>query len=462
MEMSEAEPTPNENSPRANRTPLVLAIGMTALGLLIVCVALIFLLRDTVGGDGLTVLGNPSPTPFGVVTTGNRGVVVAADLGETPGVSLTLSIPTTMMVGGKSYAVTLEDVPPAGNWAPELADEDTAVWAYGTVINYVLGVNSSNENRQVLESLAPGDEIRLTMQDGTQYLFVVTAREIVPSSQADLFRQQNPGVTIVMLGSGGTDRLVVRGDYQTTQGGPAAGTATASNVAEVGETVQLADLRLTVNGVSSLFDRPEAPPGFMFFLINYQLQNAGLAALDTSTLQFELRDEFGNQYALSPAASQLGNAPPLQGTINPGEVREATAGYQLPVGLSSPTLLWQVNRTGATAGSVQVTIPFATTSDGVANVAVMPQSAEVSLDGTSVTIVGQITNGGNQPLIVNETAVSLMSEGTIYLKLSTNPGFPWVVPAGQTMTFSISFQRPLTAGAVFTVLDQPFALEGLR
>jgi hypothetical protein len=79
-----------------------------------------------------------------------------------------------------------------------------------------------------------------------------------------------------------------------------------------------------------------------------------------------------------------------------------------------------------------------------------------------VTIVGQITNGGSQPLIVNETAVSLMSEGTIYLKLSTNPGFPWVVPAGQTMTFSIAFQRPLSAEAVFTVLDQPFGLDGLR
>lgn len=461
MEMSEAEPTPNANSPRANRIPLVLAISMTALGLLIVCVALAFLLRDMTRG-GLPVLGDPSPTPFGVVTTGNRGVVVAADLGETPGVSLTLSIPTTLMVGGKTYAVTLEDVPPAGNWAPELADEDSAVWAYGTVINYVLGVNSSNENRQVLESLAPGDEIVLTMQDGTRYIFIVTAREIVPSNQADLFRQQNPGITILMIGSGGTDRLVVRGDYQTTQGGPGSGTATASNTAEVGETVQLADLQLMVNGSSSLFDRPEAPPGFMFFLVNYQLQNTGLTALDTSVLRFELRDEFGNQYALSPTASQLGNAPALQGSINPGEVRQATAGYQLPVGLSSPTLIWQVIRTDAAAGSVQVAIPFATTSDGVANVVVVPQSAEVSLDGTSVTIMGQITNGGSQPLIVNETAVSLMSEGTIYLKLSTNPGFPWVIPAGQTMTFSISFQRPLSAQAVFSVLDQPFSLEGLR
>lgn len=465
--MTTAEMEPNDSPdapPRSSRVPLILAIVATAIGLLIVCAAAFFLLRDANVGP---FAQNATVTPFAPnVGAATRVSLIVADVSDSPGISLTLNSPTTLTVGGKSFVVVPENVDQTGKWEPTFPDDSTAVWVFGTVVNYALGLDDSGENRRVLESLQAGDEVRLRTQSGAEYVFVVTTREIVPNNQADIFSQHSPSITMVMVGSEGGDRLVVRGDFQVTEGGTASGgqAPAAGSTVELGDTAQLGDFRFTVNSVTSLFDRPESPPGFMFFLVNYQIQNAGNTILDTANLRFELNDEFGNRYALNSVASQLGTSPPLFGSLNPGEVRDATAGYQLPVGLTSPTLIWVVSQVNDPAGQqVRVRIPFAVAgSDSGQNVLVVPQSAEVSLDGTSVTVVGQLTNTGEQPLIVDDAAVTLTSDGTLYLKLSTNPSFPWVVPPGQTMTFSVAFQRPLSSEAVFTVLGQPFLLSGLR
>ncbi len=466
MTIAEAEPdNSSAPSPRSSRVPLLLAVVATSVGLLIVCLAAFLLLRDANVGP---FARNATVTPFAPgVGAPTQVALIVADVSNSPGISLTLNSPTGLLVGGKSFSVIPENVDPTGRWEPRFPNADTAVWVFGTVVNYALGLDDSSDNRRVLESLQAGDEIRLRTQSGTDFVFVVTTREIVSSNQADIFSQQAPSITLVMVGSEGEDRLVVRGDFQTAEGGTGAGSGqspSGGNVVEMGDTAQLGDFRFTVDSATSLFDRPEAPPGFMFFLVNFQVQNAGSTNLDTASLRYELHDEFGNRYALNSVASQLGTSPPLFGSLNPGEVRAATAGYQLPVGLSSPTLTWVVSQANDQAGQqVRVRIPFAVAgSESGQSLLVVPQSAEVSLDGTSVTVVGQLTNTGEQPLIVNDSDVTLTSDGTLYLKLSTNPSFPWVAPPGQTMTFSVAFQRPLSSEAVFTVLGQPFLLSGLR
>ena len=456
----ENEPDPEDKEPLRRRLPLILAIVASVLGLVIVCVAAIFLIRDA---RPSFLFGDVTPTPFAPIGQDGNQAQIGIAISNSPAMSLTLSTPTLLAVGDKVYNVVPQAVETTGRWSVGDLDNDQAVWVQGTVVNYLLGINNANANRRVLESLAPGDQIRLTMRDESVFVFVVTAREIVPQTQTDILAQQSPGITIALLGSDNQDRLVVHGDFQTTEGSANSNLNGSGNVVEMGETAQLGSARLTVNSVTGLFDRPEAPPGFIFFLVNFQIQNAGSAPLDTSTLRFELQDEYGNTYAQNPVASQLGNFPPLQGLLNLGEVRDAVSGYQLPAGLTSPTLRWVASTNDVTAGQAQVNIPFAAGGSEASQAAlIVPQSAEVSLDGTSVTVVGQITNTGTQNVVVKEGDVSLTSEGTLYLKLSTNPSFPWVIPAGQTITFSVAFQRPLASEAIFTVLGQPFQLVGMR
>jgi hypothetical protein len=116
-----------------------------------------------------------------------------------------------------------------------------------------------------------------------------------------------------------------------------------------------------VQANSFLTNRPEAPTGFGFFLIDFVVQNVGLTAIDTSAYRFTLADELGNQYALNPIASRLGNFPPLGGFVNAGQSVSATAGYQIPAGLVSPNLTWTV--TAPDGAQIQAVLPFTAGGD---------------------------------------------------------------------------------------------------
>jgi hypothetical protein len=443
----------------AGRTPLLVAGGAILIGLCLLVVFAVLLLR---GGDDLNIVDGDEPTPFPTTAAAATSDVIVGGLaGGTP-ISLTVNAPTSLIIGAQTFAVRAEVVGADGAWEPELGDDQTAVWVYGTLINYVLGLPDNDDSRELLEGLPPGSEIYLTLRDGAQHTFAVTSREFVPTNRSDLFSQNLPGITLVLLGAGGDERLLVRGDYVVDTTAGSGGSPGAGNQVELGETAQLDNLRLNVSGATSLYDRPEAPAGFIFYLIDMQLENVGTEALDLSQLRFVLRDDLGNQYALNPQGSNLGNNPPPAGMLAPGESREASMAYQLPSGLTSPAVTLLISREGGT-GQVQVTLPFAGGGEEAAQLAAIAlQDAEVSEDGTTVTLLGQVTNNGSQPLLVNETDVSLVADGTVHLILATNPAFPWVIPPGQTVPFTLAFQRPAAAEAVFTLLSRPFQLGGLR
>ena len=91
-------------------------------------------------------------------------------------------------------------------------------------------------------------------------------------------------------------------------------------------------------------------------------------------------------------------------------------------------------------------------------------SATVTPDLNNLIIIGQVTNTGAQPLVINAEDISLRTPaGSDYLLLATNPPFPWTVPPNQTLQFAVTYQRPIgSASAVFTILNQPFDLSGLQ
>jgi hypothetical protein len=447
------------------RAPLIVAILATVGGLILVCLFGLLLVnpRGILGeGNGIDdQAGNGTPTPtIEIVPAGTTlPPVVIGIQDETGAVTVTLNSPTRLAVGGSSFAIQGQRIEPDGIWArTSTLGEGSAVWVYGTVINYIIGMLDSDANRTLLNQLQPGDEIVMTKSDGSTFTFAVSGRQVVPQSNRDIFAQNTPGITLVLLEEGNTsgqDRTVVQGRYVVAE--------TSSDVpgpVEIGETAQLDDLQITAIGASFVFDRPEIPPGFAFYLVDYQIQNTGATAVDTSQLRLVLTDEVGNQYALNPTASQLGNNPMLAGLLGAGQTVQATAGYQVPVALNSANLRWIVTHT-ETDAEIQVNIPFGAGNDA-GDVSVTLQQGTVSLDGTSLLLVGQITNLGSQPLVVEGTDLFLESEGTFHLLLSTNPGFPWVVGPGQTLPFSVTFQRPVGSSAVFSLLNQPFQLNGLR
>jgi hypothetical protein len=290
-------------------------------------------------------------------------------------------------------------------------------------------------------------------------VFSVNARELVRADNRDIFAQRSPQVTVVLLDDDVEDqRLVVQGSFVVPD---ASQEVAAGRVVGIGETAQMEELQITVTGASTLVGRPEIPAGFSFFLIDYQVNNVGITDFDVERLTKSLSDQLGNSYALNPTASQVGNYRPLAGTVAPGQNIAATAGYMLPVALQSETVRWQLadRDTGA---QIEVVLPFRRSGDEGSRVMVELQAGQVSADGTNLLLTGQITNLGEQAAVIDVSDVTLTSDGTIYLMLSTNPAFPWVVSPGQTQPYQVTFQRPFGSSAVFQLLEQAFQLTDLR
>ena len=450
-------------SPLASRDPVVwVVLGVSLLGLLLICVFGYLLLGDSLGGqtadNGSQATAVPSnATPNQPAISTNPIALEAVVAGSAP-VSLTLDAPVFLEVGGQTFPITARYVAPQAIWEPVATADPTALWVYGTIVNYTFALPGSAANEALLERLVQGDPILIRTKSQAEYRFTFTGSELVDPNTAALFQQNRPAITLVWLGEKENGRrLVVRGDYVVAQ----TNTAASNNdlTCELGEICQLGNTRLTVSGATHAVDRPEAPPGFALYLVDFSLENLGTGPLDTGLLRLALVDDGGNQYSLNAAASQLGNYPMLTGFVNASETKLATAGYQIPAGLASTQLRWVVSRVDA-PGQMGVRIPF--TGNRAQNVLVTLQQAEISPDGTSLNIVGQVTNLGQQPVIIGEGDLSLKGDNTVYLLMTTSPGFPWSVQGGQVTNFVLSYQRPQSGSAVFQLLNHSFQLTGLR
>ncbi len=438
------------------RGPLVIAIVASVASLILLCLFAFLLLRPDDSDQQAT------PTPDG----DSEEIELDTDsfdyqaISDTGAITLTMETPVFLDVAGEEFTVLAEVLPESGPWTPPAVNETTAAWVYGAVINYVFGLDDNNQNREMLEALIVGDEIALTTRSGAKIEFVVSERREVDSADQETYAQREPSITLVLIEENiEEERLVVKGRYVVPD---SSADEQAGRVVELGETAQLETLQITVTGVNVMYDRPEAPESFAIYQIDYQVQNVGQESVNSNTLTMVLADDLGNLYALNPIASQIGNNAPLSGSIAPGQTVAATAGYQIPVGLSSSILRWQVSLVG-TGSQVQFNLPFQDSSDDQQQVDVQVQEATVSQDGGSLLVVGQITNIGQETVVVDVTDVTLVgANGTVFLKLSTNPAFPWTIPTGQTLLFGVTFQRPLGSEAAFTVLNRSFQLSGIR
>lgn len=408
------------------------------------------------------------PTPFqqpggGSAAASNEPIVYGISDNST--ISVTLDAPATLSIADRDFVVIQQSINPDGELSPGISSESAAGWVYGSIVNYIMALQDTQDNNEFLQSLFPGTEIILTTQSGSDFVFKVEGARQVAVEDQTVFSQLSPGITLVLMGEGNEEeeRMVVNGQYVSSDSPSGSGAGETSTEVGLGEAVLLDGLRLTVNNATYVPDHPDAPPGFAFFVLDGVVQNNDEATVDAGVLQLVLVDEVGNRYVLNPIASRLGDSPPLTGGfLAAGQSLPFSVGYQIPAGLSSTQLTAQVMRTDSGAG-VQVKIPFGGSS-AAESVQISLLSVEVSEDLTTMTLTGQITSTGDQPLVISQSDVTLRTpDGASYLVLSSNPPFPWTIPAGQTLQYAVTFQRPLTsASAIFTVLNQPFQLDNLQ
>jgi hypothetical protein len=365
-------------------------------------------------------------------------------------------VPTVLEVGERSFPIQ-PSVPQASDpWAVGADRPDTAVWLYGTVVNYVLGLQPTDENREMMDSIQKGDLITLRLSGGTTLTFLSMLPREVPAGSEDLFDQTQPRLTLVLLDP--TTWTVLQADFEAVvEPTPTTGEVTAG----VGQPVQVGDARVVVLEGHAERGGAGLAPGTMLYFVEVSVRNTGNTSLIPDAFLMMLEDDVGNRYAPSPDAAEAGRYGALPDVIGPGQDVEGSVAYIVPEDLTGPLLTWIFSPTPTSELRARFSIPYTPPARPSALPEVMVLDAFLSEDGSTLLVEVEIYNPGEEDLTVAEDDISLSSSaGPGELELAAPP-LPWTIPAGEIREGELQFARPEASAAVVTILGYTFEISGM-
>ncbi|MEN8098520.1 MAG: DUF4352 domain-containing protein [Chloroflexota bacterium] len=332
---------------------------------------------------------------------------------------------------------------------------DSAVWIYGTIVNFVLVVEQNEMMQGWLQDVAVGDEIKVVVSDGTNYVFSSNGPPASVVMNSEIMDQRRPHLTLLI--DDGNDYLILEGDLLGTEL-PAGIDGQASS--QIGEPVQIGDLNVTVIEANYIDEDPSLPSGWAYLLIEYQLENLSSTALDPNQLRMDLQDSQGQTHSLSLPASQVGKFGYLMLTVPAHTVAHGTAGYLLPAPMMEQAI-WQVydSLSPDNIATIAVGLSGGTTTP---RQVITLGGVELSGTRTQVDLWGTVANQSDSPVNISAQDVDLAgNDGTSAALRLADPAFPWTVAPGEELQFRLGYDRPLTNNATFKVQDDHFEIIGL-
>ena len=368
---------------------------------------------------------------------------------DASGVKTGLVAPRTLEIKGVSFVVQPVKIT-SGDWPPP-DDERAVSWVYGTVVNYVMGVESTPDNKTLLASLKAGDEMLLRMSTGPAYRFAFADVVRVAPQASEVFRQTRPGLTLALLSEAGdSSRIVVRAVY-LPDSELSGGDAPAAQAIEEDQPVTLdGALRLSYLGATP-FTTPRTPAGRIYLAVDYAVENvlASGEALLTTNFTHQAVDADGLAYPISsPVDGSTTRYLPLPAQLEPGRVVTTTSVYAVPEATLQTGLTWR----------------FAPSPSGTL--------VQARIEPYSGSLQPQVAVRGAKRLpddsLIATLSVSApalrdvqISAGDIQVQggdLGTSNAFPWHVAAGQSTEFTLTLvpkdQSPMTVA----LLGQGFEL----
>ncbi|RME39182.1 MAG: hypothetical protein D6793_01475, partial [Thermoflexia bacterium] len=260
--------------------PLALWLGVTGLAVLLLTLLVLLALRPVLfprrpAGIPLMVTRvspalSPLPAP-------------ALPVVEVGSAQVTLPVPVRLEARGKSFTVH----PASRDWLAPTRAQDAALWLNGTVVNYVLGLPDTSENRSLFFALE-GD-LTLELSDGVRRIFRVSRRSRVPAGDEQPLAQSRPSLTLILLDR--QEWQVVEADFAgQIEPTPAAGPAIGLQ-----QPVQVGDVRVTVLEGHAARGGEGLPVGAVVYFVELAVENTSSSPLSTDGLVMELLDGAGNR-----------------------------------------------------------------------------------------------------------------------------------------------------------------------
>jgi hypothetical protein len=367
---------------------------------------------------------------------------------DSSGVKTGLVVPRTLEINGVSFIVQPIQIT-AGDW--QLPLEERAVsWVYGTVINYVIGIEATEDNKNLLASLEPGDELLVRMSTGDVYRFAYADAVRVAPQASEIFRQNRPGVTLVLLGDMAQEtRVVIRANYL-----PESDFGFTEQLPEIqaalGERVALEGSIYVTCLEARLLPDAEAPPGYLWQAVQYQVENQGGEEVATGPFKNQIESE-GVSYPIIAVPHEMNPTPDMPPTLKPGQVFSTTAIYAIPETALTNGVAWEF-MPGPSGVKARVPLPAYT---GAMAPAVQIPGAVLTDDGALQVSVE--VQAGLREVVLNAEDFSLKG-ARLNLEPDTHH-FPWQVSPGDTGTFTLRLLPDEGARVVqVIVLEQGFEL----
>ncbi len=358
------------------------------------------------------------------------------------GVKTGLVTPRTLEIKGVSFVVQAVKIT-SGDW-PFPDDPRAVSWVYGTVVNYVMGVEATDGNKTLLASLGAGDELLLRMSTGPAYRFAYVDAVRVSPQASEVFRQNRPGLTLALMGEKEqSTRIIIRAVYLPES--ELGATAPERGPVASGQVVPLGD-ELTVTVVDRYPLSADTPVGYASLAVDYRLENTGVRPLASAAFQHRLEAE-GMTYAAAPGVGG-GAYPSLPPSIEPGRVVTATAVYAVPEAVLRAGSVWIFSPDMGGVLTVRVSLP--------------PRIGAISPE----VGIREVTHNEEDLMVTFDIHAPMQSltvqAGDIQLSGGAlNPvqsQFPWHLEGGERGTFSLSL-RPVGSVTQIALLGQAFELK---
>lgn len=436
---------------------LVLVVGVCAMACFVVGLVLISE-RGTLGTIFSTGPAVPTSTAAPITDT------VRLNVNGTP---MPPAVPTQLTIGSNTFSIAPVILNEQKSWQYDAAKKKTGYWAAGTMVNYVIGLPTSEENKAIFDGLKQDDLVFLTTGTGIIRYRVTELGSIKEDDTTALRDQSSPRVTLVLLGEGSGERRVAIASYTDE--------AVANELAAINVPINIGDVRVMATSQRLLpGNQVGLPPGRNYYQVTLQVTNMITRIVDAGQFFTELVDGAGNRYALSPQGSTAANASGwAKGALQPkgqaGDTITVTAGFDVPETMPGPSLIWQFAIDKAAAEVAKVSLPYkpavvlptiVPTNAPKADVKIV--NANISPEGNELRIVGEIANLTNEPLEVTLTDIKLGTEaGQLFaLNQSIPPLSPsWTVNPGTTLPFQVNFTRPPGGTVViFSMFNKRFSI----
>jgi hypothetical protein len=455
---------------------LGVAVGAGCLLLMLTAVVVFAFVQVFVRGQEDEVLDTPTPTMLVAVTplptdeAAEAPLAVAVPVVSSADVLVPVTLPQRLIIGDAVFAVQAVVVP-AGSWPDIPTSGNTATWAYGTVVNYVLVLAPTAENLDLVSRLQRGDPLSLDSSSGVVLNFNVSRVTVGAAAEAAYFEQASPQLTVAVLTDDPTQRKVVTATYFDDEARDQDELSTAA-IGLVGTLVNQGPVRVTVLETYQVTGAAAGlPAGAGYLLMDVTVENVGTEALEPGFFQTYVSDPSGNRFPLTFLAEQFAHYGFPTDVLAPGETVIGSLGYLVTPNVEGE-YRWVFNPQPGSEHWVIVPIPYETppipsTEEpppmaGFVIVNVNTSDVFVNKDDDLLDVVLRIENTSAGVVSITEDDVSLnsFSDGQLTL-VAPAPPLPWTIEPGEFKLFQLQFELPTAGSALLTVYGYTFSIENL-